>query len=81
LEVNAQPTRLDLDDVSCRTAIMHGAAIVVSSDAHAAQELTFMRFGVGQARRGWAQKNDVLNTLPLKELLKRLHGIGKHQGQ
>ncbi len=81
LEVNAQPTRLDLDDVSCRTAIKHGAAIVVSSDAHAAQELTFMRFGVGQARRGWAQKDDVLNTLPLKELLKRLHGIGKHQGQ
>lgn len=73
LEVNAQPDRLDLDDVSVRAAIAAGAKVVVSTDAHAAQELAFMRWGVGQARRGWAEKGDVLNALPLSALLKHLH--------
>jgi len=64
---------LDLDDVRVRAAVERGAKVVVSTDAHAAQELGFMRWGVGQARRGWARREDVLNTLPLDELLKRLH--------
>ncbi len=73
LEVNGQPDRLDLDDVACRAAIRSGARIAVSTDAHGTPELGFMRWGVAQARRGWAEKGDVLNTLPLDALLARLH--------
>jgi DNA polymerase (family 10) len=73
LEVNAQPERLDLDDVCVRAAVEHGVHLVVSTDAHATAELRFMSWGVGQARRGWAEKKDVANTLPLGALLKLLH--------
>jgi DNA polymerase (family 10) len=73
LEVNAQPTRLDLDDVSCRAAIAQGARVTISTDAHSRDELRNMRWGVDQARRGWASKDDVANTRPLRSLLKLLH--------
>ncbi|MBI4501092.1 MAG: DNA polymerase/3'-5' exonuclease PolX [Gemmatimonadetes bacterium] len=73
LEVNAQPDRLDLDDVSVRAAIEVGVRLVISSDAHAAAELRFMRWGVDQARRGWARKEDIANTLPFREFRKLLH--------
>jgi DNA polymerase (family 10) len=73
LEVDAQPERLDLDDVACRAALARGARLVISSDAHAVSELGFMRWGVEQARRGWARKPDVANTRPLAALLKLLH--------
>jgi len=72
LEVNAQPERLDLDDVQCRAAIEAGVGIVISTDAHATAELRFMRWGVDQARRGWARKPDVANTRTLSQLLKLL---------
>jgi DNA polymerase (family 10) len=73
LEVNAQPTRLDLDDISCRAAIALGVTITISTDAHSRDELRNMRWGVDQARRGWAAKGDVANTRPLKGLVKLLH--------
>jgi DNA polymerase (family 10) len=73
LEVNAQPSRLDLDDVACRAVIARGARIAISTDAHSREELGHMRWGVDQARRGWAGKNDVVNTRPLRSLLKLLH--------
>jgi len=73
LEVNAQPTRLDLDDTSCRAAIAGGATIVVSTDAHSCDELRNMRWGIDQARRGWAAKDDVANTRSLGAFIKRLH--------
>jgi DNA polymerase (family 10) len=73
MEVNAQPTRLDLDDTSCRAAIARGVTIAISTDAHSHDELHNMRWGVDQARRGWAQRADVANALGLKALLKRLH--------
>jgi DNA polymerase (family X) len=74
LEVNGQPERLDLDEIACRTVLEHGIPIAISTDAHAVAELGFMRWGVDQARRGWASKADVVNTLPLAKLRKRLHG-------
>jgi len=74
LEVNGQPERLDLDEIACRTVLEHGLPIAISTDAHAVAELGFMRWGVDQARRGWASKADVVNTLPLAKLRKRLHG-------
>jgi DNA polymerase (family 10) len=73
LEVNAQPERLDLDDVMCRAAIEGGAHIVISTDAHSTDELRLMRWGVDQARRGWAEKRHVANALPLGRLSKLLH--------
>ena len=68
LELNAQPDRLDLTDVHCRLAKQLGLKVVISTDAHAAVEFDFMRFGVDQARRGWLEPDDVLNTRPLREL-------------
>jgi DNA polymerase (family 10) len=73
VEVNAQPDRLDLDDVAIRTALGAGATLVISTDAHAVAELGFMHWGVDQARRGWAGPAQVLNTRPLRELLTFLH--------
>lgn len=72
LEVNAQPERLDLDDRWCRLARGLGLTVSISTDAHAAGELAFMRFGVDQARRGWLEAKDVLNTRPLEALRKVL---------
>jgi len=73
LEINAQPDRLDLDDTSIRTAIEHGVTLVIDTDAHATTELRYMRWGVDQARRGWAEKRHIGNTRPLARLLKLLH--------
>jgi DNA polymerase (family 10) len=74
LEVNAQPERLDLDDLAARAAVERGVRLVIGSDAHAAAELGFLRWGVDQARRGWVEKRDVANALPLPRLRKFLHG-------
>jgi DNA polymerase (family 10) len=73
LEVNAQPDRLDLDDVAVQGALSHGVRLAISTDAHATAELRFMRWGVDQARRGWATAQSVVNTRPLAELLPLLH--------
>lgn len=74
LELNAQPDRLDLDDLACRRAKAAGVRIAINSDAHGVAELDFARFGVDQARRGWLEAKDVINTLPLPALLKALSG-------
>jgi len=71
-ELNAQPQRLDLDDVHCRMAKAKGLKIAISSDAHSASQLGFLRYGVAQARRGWLEKGDVLNTVGLKALRRLL---------
>jgi len=74
LELNAQPDRLDLDDVHCRMAQERGLKVAISTDAHSTEELKFIRFGVYQARRGWLEPDDVLNTRSwddLKALIKR----------
>lgn len=74
LEVNAQPDRLDMDDINCKTAREIGLKVAISTDAHRVSELSNMRFGVWQARRGWLERGDVINTRSwkdLKRLLKR----------
>jgi DNA polymerase (family 10) len=73
LELNAQPDRLDLDDVLARAALEHGAMLAISTDAHGVAELGFMRWGVDQARRGWVTADRVANTRSLPRLLKLLH--------
>jgi DNA polymerase (family 10) len=72
LEINAQPARLDLTDTYCKLAKEIGLKVAVSTDAHGTGQLDYMRFGVGQARRGWLEPRDVLNTRPLPELRKLL---------
>jgi DNA polymerase (family 10) len=68
LELNAHPDRLDLDDVHCRMAKEEGALVAISSDAHGVDGFEVLRYGVGQARRGWLEKADVLNARPLAAL-------------
>jgi DNA polymerase (family 10) len=72
LEVNAQPDRLDLDDRACRMAREAGVRVAISTDAHSTADLELMRFGIDQARRGWLEPSDVVNTRPLKELRRLL---------
>jgi DNA polymerase (family 10) len=74
LEVNAQPDRLDLSDSDCKMAKGMGLKLAISTDAHSARQLDYVRFGVAQARRGWLSPEDVLNTRSwraLSKLLKR----------
>jgi len=68
LEINAMPSRLDLKDIHIYRARELGVKLVINTDAHSAEHLGFMRFGVGIARRGWCQTQDILNTRPLGEL-------------
>jgi len=68
LELNAHPERLDLLDTQCLMAREEGVLISINSDAHSVYDFANLRFGIGQARRGWLEKHDVLNTRSLKEL-------------
>jgi DNA polymerase (family 10) len=72
LEVNSQPHRLDLDDTHCRMAKEVGVKLAISTDAHSVHQLDNIRLGVGQARRGWLEASDVLNTLDTAELRRAL---------
>ena len=72
LEVNAQPVRLDLTDLHCKMAKDIGLKVAISTDAHRTTDLDFMRFGIGQACRGWLEPEDILNTYSLKALKKEL---------
>jgi len=77
LELNAHPERLDLSDVHCRMAKDEGVLVCVNSDAHSVDAFDNLRYGVGQARRGWLEKDDVLNTrslVALKRILARGRG-------
>jgi DNA polymerase (family 10) len=72
LEMNAQPARLDLNEIHCKMAKEMGIKLAISSDAHSTSQLNFLRFGIYQARRGWLEKKDVINTLSLPHLKKIL---------
>ncbi len=72
LEINSQPNRLDLSDVNVKAAVDAGCKLVISTDAHSAEELKFMRYGIATARRGWVKKVDIINALPLEKLHKIL---------
>ena len=72
LEIDSHYNRLDLRDDYVRTAIQNEVKLVIDSDAHHPIHYAFLEFGIGQARRGWAGRTDILNTLPAAELLKKL---------
>ena len=68
LEIDSQPDRLDLSDSACIAAKQAGVKLVISSDAHSTRDFELLEYGVNQAWRGWIEKDDVLNTRPLKNL-------------
>lgn len=70
LEIDAYPTRLDLKDSDVRRAVERGVKLTISTDAHNSNQLSLIYLGIATARRGWAQKKDILNTKPLNQLLK-----------
>jgi DNA polymerase (family 10) len=70
LEINGQPDRLDLRDVHARAAKEAGLKLVVTSDAHQVKAQNYVELGIGQARRGWLTKDDVVNTRTWKQLEK-----------
>ncbi len=72
VECNAYPDRLDLKDVHLRMAKQRGLKIVISTDSHATKQLALMKYGVTTARRGWIEKTDVINTLPVADMLASL---------
>jgi DNA polymerase (family 10) len=72
MECNAYPDRLDLRDVHLRMAKHRGVKVVISTDAHSTLHLQMMKYGVITARRGWLEKKDVINTLPLEQFLATL---------
>jgi DNA polymerase (family 10) len=72
LEINSYPERLDLGDVNILAARQAGIRMVINTDSHNVTQLHLMNFGISQARRGWAEKQDIINAWPAGELLKML---------
>jgi DNA polymerase (family 10) len=72
LEVNAYYDRLDLNDVNCRKAVEAGVKLAIGTDAHHLDQLWMLRLGTGVVRRGWAKRQDVLNTYNVCDLLEHL---------
>jgi len=70
LEINAHPQRLDLPDMLVRQAINKKIKLCINSDSHRLSEMENMKYGVNVARRGWAQKCDIINTMPYSKLSK-----------
>jgi len=72
LEINSYPQRLDLTDINSRAAKNQGIILAIGTDGHTSSQFDTMRLGVAVARRGWLEKKDLLNTLSLSTLLKKL---------
>ena len=69
LEINAYPDRLDLKDTNIRKAKDLGVKMIIDTDSHSAATLGLMEYGIAQARRGWAEKKDIINTQPIGKLM------------
>ncbi|MDO8558971.1 MAG: DNA polymerase/3'-5' exonuclease PolX [bacterium] len=70
MEINASPHRMDLDDQHIRKAKEAGVKMTINTDTHRKDQLELMEFGISQVRRGWAEKEDIINCWPLEKLLK-----------
>ncbi len=70
LEINSSPERLDLRDIYIRRAKNEGVKMIINTDSHRKEQLNLMEYGISMARRGWAEKSDIVNTLPVEKLLK-----------
>ncbi|MDP2864189.1 MAG: PHP domain-containing protein, partial [bacterium] len=69
LEINSFPERLDLNDQNIKRAKEAGVKMVINTDSHHKDQMRFIEFGISQARRGWAEKEDIINAHPLEKLL------------
>lgn len=69
LEIDAEPHRLDLKDEYIRKCVEAGVKMSIDSDAHSLQQLEVLEYGIAQARRGWAEKKDIINAWPLEKML------------
>lgn len=69
LEINSSPYRLDLKDIYVRRAKEVGVKMVINTDSHQKDQMKLMEYGVGMARRGWAEKEDIVNTNSVEKLL------------
>ena len=72
LEINSYPERMDLRDVHVRASVKAGVKLSIGTDAHNTDQLHFYKLGIGIARRGWATKNDIINTRSLKDMVRVL---------
>jgi len=72
LEINSWPSRLDLPDSIIKSAVEQEIKLVINTDSHAVEQLGMMKYGVAMARRGWAEKSDILNALGYNEFVKWL---------
>jgi DNA polymerase (family 10) len=72
LEINSYPERLDLNDVNIKKTKEMGVKMVINTDAHHVDQMRFIELGIAQARRGWAEKEDIINCWPLEKMLKFL---------
>jgi DNA polymerase (family 10) len=72
LEINSHPKRLDIDDLTCRLAKEKGVKVAITTDMHHVDDLDHLHFGIGIARRGWLDANDVINTWDLGRLTRFL---------
>jgi len=70
LEINSWPERLDLNDQRIRMAKEAKVKMVIDTDSHSKNHLRFIELGIAQARRGWAEKEDIINSQPVEKLLK-----------
>jgi len=68
IELNAQPQRIDLDDAACRLAAQYGVAVSIATDAHREDDFALLEGGITEARRGWLERQDILNTRRLRQL-------------
>ena len=69
MEIDAYPDRLDINDELVKRCVDSGVKMAIDSDAHATAHFHYLRFGIAQARRGWAEKKDIINCWPLKKML------------
>jgi DNA polymerase (family 10) len=72
LEINSYPERLDLNDLNIKKTKEMGVKMVINTDAHHVDQMRFIELGIAQARRGWAEKEDIINCWPLEKMLKFL---------
>lgn len=70
LEINAFPSRLDLNDANVKLAVSKGLKLAINTDSHSTTQMHYMELGIATARRGWAEKKDIINCLGLKEIMK-----------
>ena len=72
LEINSFPSRLDLKDINIKLALEHEVKFAINSDSHSTEHLKYIELGIAQARRGWLESKDILNTLSKQKVEKIL---------